>query len=245
MTELAYEAAVFDCDGLLLDTARAWARGFDAAAARAGLRLGVREQAELVGSSVASGAGLIAGWAGAPERREELADAVREELSAAIRACPPPVLPGVPALLRRLRGALPMGVASNAPADVLAVMLAGSGLLENFETVVSADRVVRPKPAPDVYLAACRELDARPENVVALEDSAAGALAAQAAGLAVVVVTASGWPALAPLPWPARNRPVLYVTAMGDPAVGQFVRSDVPPARSRPVPAPPPNGRGR
>ncbi|WP_243770179.1 HAD family hydrolase [Amycolatopsis acidicola] len=223
MSELALQAAVFDCDGLLLDTASTWARAFTVAAAAVGRRLDERQQTALVGSSVSSAAELITEWVGRPGSRAGVATILHAALRATIDECPPPVLPGVPALLDRLSGELPLGVASNAPADVLGDMLARSGLRERFGTVVSADAVARPKPAPDVYLAACRNLGVRPENVVALEDSPAGALAAQAAGLSLVVVTASDWPSFAPLPWPAR--PVLYVTTMEDPAVARLLSS--------------------
>jgi beta-phosphoglucomutase-like phosphatase (HAD superfamily) len=53
---------------------------------------------------------------------------------------------------------------------------------------VSADDVERPKPAPDVYLEACRSLGAEPADAVALEDTATGLAAARAAGMRTVGV---------------------------------------------------------
>src|SRR5918992_1346272 len=57
-----------------------------------------------------------------------------------------------------------------------------------FHAVVSAEETAAAKPAPDVYLEACRRLGAPPSESIALEDSAIGAAAAKAAGLTVVVV---------------------------------------------------------
>ena len=48
-----------------------------------------------------------------------------------------------------------------------------------------------PKPAPDVYLEACRQLGVEPAMAVALEDSAVGIAAAKAAGLTVIAVPES------------------------------------------------------
>jgi beta-phosphoglucomutase-like phosphatase (HAD superfamily) len=80
-------------------------------------------------------------------------------------------------------------VASNTPAAFTAAALGASGLpVELFSTVVCAGNGLAPKPAPDVYLAACRGLDRPPETCVAFEDSPTGAAAARAAGLRVVGV---------------------------------------------------------
>jgi beta-phosphoglucomutase-like phosphatase (HAD superfamily) len=51
---------------------------------------------------------------------------------------------------------------------------------------VSGDEVAELKPAPDVYLEACRQLGVRPADAVALEDSPTGVASARAAGLLVV-----------------------------------------------------------
>ena len=45
-----------------------------------------------------------------------------------------------------------------------------------------------PKPAPDVYLAACDALGVAPGRALAIEDSAHGVAAAKAAGLRCVAV---------------------------------------------------------
>ena len=45
---------------------------------------------------------------------------------------------------------------------------------------------LRPKPAPDGYLDACKNLEAKPENTIVLEDSNPGIAAAGAAGCYVI-----------------------------------------------------------
>ncbi|GHF33684.1 HAD superfamily hydrolase (TIGR01509 family) [Amycolatopsis bartoniae] len=213
------EAAIFDCDGLLLDTAEAWTHAFHAAAAELGFALTGAHLAALTGSSVDTGARRIAGWAGTPDRTGRARSALRSVLAASLRATPPPVLPGVAELVHRLHDRLPLAVASNAPAEILADVLTGAGLLTAFSAVISAEEAGRPKPAPDVYLSACRRLRADPRQSVALEDSFAGATAAHDAGLSLVVATRDDWPTRTPLPWPGAGRPVLYVTSLDHPAV--------------------------
>jgi beta-phosphoglucomutase-like phosphatase (HAD superfamily) len=56
-----------------------------------------------------------------------------------------------------------------------------------FACIVSGDQVARNKPAPDVYLACLQRLGIEAHEAVAIEDSPAGAAAARAAGIAVLV----------------------------------------------------------
>jgi HAD superfamily hydrolase (TIGR01509 family) len=214
-----FQAAIFDCDGLLLDSSAAWASAFDRGAKEVGGSLSDQHHRLLLGSSVDAGAARIARWAGRSGQAGSVRAHIHDALLAAVRERPPRPLPGAAALLTALRDRLPLAVASNAPADVLAAELHSSGLRPAFQAVVSADSVPRPKPAPDVYLAACAALDVDPSAAVALEDSADGATAAQQARLSLVVVTDGAWPQRRPLAWPAQRRSALYVTGLADPSV--------------------------
>jgi pseudouridine-5'-monophosphatase len=59
-----------------------------------------------------------------------------------------------------------------------------------FSAVVSGDHpeVHALKPAPDIFLAAARALNAQPARCLVIEDSPAGVLAARAAGMSVVAI---------------------------------------------------------
>jgi len=58
----------------------------------------------------------------------------------------------------------------------------------HFDVVLSGEDVAHPKPAPDLYLAACEALSAAPERAAALEDSPPGVASARAAGMFVIAV---------------------------------------------------------
>ena len=62
------------------------------------------------------------------------------------------------------------------------------GLLDRFAAVCTRDDVARVKPDPELYLLACERLGVAPERAVAIEDSANGVRAANAAGLFTVAV---------------------------------------------------------
>ncbi len=92
---------------------------------------------------------------------------------------------GVPGLLRACREqGLRTAVVSNNPEAEIRRMLAGAGLLADFEVIVGndAEGLAETKPAPDIYLIAARRLSLPPESCVAIEDSLLGAEAATRAG---------------------------------------------------------------
>ncbi len=115
---------------------------------------------------------------------DELIDLVMDE---ALKGVEP--RPGALELLERLTASgVPLAVASNSERAFLERTLQSAGLLEGgpFQTTVSAQDVGAPKPAPDIYLEACRRLGTDPAESAALEDSATGAAAASAAGMFVI-----------------------------------------------------------
>lgn len=77
-------------------------------------------------------------------------------------------------------------VASSSKTAMLRFKLEKVGLWETFGPhVYSGDLVERGKPAPDLFLYAARELEAKPSNCVVIEDSVNGVLAGRAAGMTV------------------------------------------------------------
>jgi HAD superfamily hydrolase (TIGR01509 family) len=186
-------AVVFDCDGLLIDSEVRW----EVAERRVVERHGgawlpeLREQ--MVGGSGDHTARCIAEWLGLPTSAvpdillevytgylAELADHGVEPMQ------------GAHSVVSAIAARLPVAVASNTPEETVRATLAASGLPAVFDLVVSPGDGRRPKPAPDVYLAACAALDVVPADAVAFEDSPPGVAAARAAGMFVIAVPSDG-----------------------------------------------------
>jgi HAD superfamily hydrolase (TIGR01509 family) len=90
-----------------------------------------------------------------------------------------------------------LGLASTttyANIDALLSNTLGAGALQRFAAIGAGDQVSRKKPAPDIYEHVLREMQASPDECVAIEDSALGLSAAKAAGL-YTIVTPSDWTA--------------------------------------------------
>ena len=57
-----------------------------------------------------------------------------------------------------------------------------------FDAIVCGDMVENGKPAPDIYLKACEEIDVKPENAIVCEDAQNGIIAAYRAGAKPVMI---------------------------------------------------------
>lgn len=180
-------AAIFDCDGLLIDSQRCWARAFNDAAEANGLHRDELDAADLNGVAVPEAAERLAAL-GAPVS----SSALLGFLENAFAVDPPQALAGVQCLVSRLAARMPLAVASNGPRHIVEKALADNGLLSFFSIVVSAEETEAFKPEPHVYLEACRLLAVKPSEAVAFEDSARGATAARRAGIALVGVPSVG-----------------------------------------------------
>lgn len=190
-------AVVFDCDGLLVDTETCWAVAESEVFARRGLGYGPAQNALVIGKSVTDAAREMARAFGtpddAPDIEHELLDLVPRAIADNARA-----MRGAVSIVERVRRLLPMAVASNSPRGLLDLALEQGGFSGTFPISVAADEVSAPKPAPEMYLEACRRLGVTPGQALAFEDSMTGIRAAQAAGLKVVCI-----PTLKELDYPA------------------------------------------
>jgi HAD superfamily hydrolase (TIGR01509 family) len=214
-----HEAVIFDNDGLLLDTEEAWTRAELTLFERRDRVFTMEHKRTLIGSAHREAAAKLEAMLQRPGEGEALMDELHELVMQEALAGVAP-RPGALALLRRLVAAeIQLAVASNSRRDFVERTLASAGLLHGpFATVVCVEDVPRAKPAPDIYLEACRRLRARPERSAALEDSAIGVAAAAAAGTFVI-----GVPYLPDTELPGSH---LVAPSLADPAVARALGLD-------------------
>jgi HAD superfamily hydrolase (TIGR01509 family) len=152
-----------------------------------GFSFGAEEKDLLIGRTLEAACDNMANYIGrpgtGPELHAQLLPRVEAELSAAVQS-----MPGAHQLLELLHGKVPLGVATNSPRHLLTVALRSANMEHYFEVSVAADEVSKPKPHPELYLRAFDALSAAPNTGVALEDSATGVAAAEAAGAYLITV---------------------------------------------------------
>ncbi|WP_055082750.1 HAD family hydrolase [Kocuria salsicia] len=215
-------AVVFDCDGVLMDTERAWADVQQRVAEHFGVHLDERTATDMMGLSARDVARHITREAeAAASARGERAPSLDEVLEHLLRTEEEVVsqvlepLPGAVETVRALARQVPVAVASNSTRAILDRKIAAIGLDDVLQTWVSADDVAEGKPAPDMYEQAVRRLGVAPEQALAVEDSPAGSSAAETAGMVVLG---------APHGHDEPLRSHYLVDSLADPALTQLLR---------------------
>lgn len=189
-----FRAALFDLDGVLVDTAafhyRAWRElalelGFDFPPSANEQLKGVSRQQSLeillAHGGVTASAGEKAALA---ERKNRAYVALLQTLG------PESLLPGARECLLELRRRgikLALGsVSQNA-----ALVLDRLGLAPLFDAVIDGTKIARSKPDPEVFLRGAEALGVAPADCVVFEDAAAGIEAARRAGMSAVGIGAA------------------------------------------------------
>ena len=182
-------AVVFDCDGLLLDTESVWRATQDVVVAQHRAQLLPADDDALHGSTIEAAAEIIAARAEASTDvvLADLRSAFDEELRGGVR-----LMPGALEVLAAAGPRVPLACASNSWLAALEEKLGTAGIRDRFRALQASDTVERPKPAPDMYAAAARELGIDPADCLAFEDSGTGARAARDAGMRLIAIPTPG-----------------------------------------------------
>lgn len=177
---------IFDCDGVLVDSEPIANRLIAEALSKAGLPMSGEEALERyrggkltrIKLRVEEDLGIDLGEHWVDGIYQKQFDAFRRELQ---------LIPGIVDVLDALdRAGVPYCVGSNGPLYKMRVSLGVTGLYERLESrIFSADMVLEPKPAPDLFLHAAATFDIPPEDVAVVEDSAPGVTAGVRAGMRV------------------------------------------------------------
>lgn len=181
------KAAIFDMDGLLIDSERIIMQACIAAAADIGIHYTPAEFVQLIGRAGADSTRLLIEQLGSQDAFNQVMDGLDQRLAELGHAFP--LKPGVVELLTHYQSlGIICGVASSSPMSHIQHRLASVEVLDFFTHLTSGHEVEKGKPNPDIYLLAMQKLGVTAKECIAFEDSEPGARAAIAAGLDVVVV---------------------------------------------------------
>jgi pseudouridine-5'-monophosphatase len=182
--------AIFDLDGVLLDTEPIYTVASNVVAARYGKTHDWSIKGNMIGRPALDAAKYFVEALALPIGPEEYLAARDEYLHAHLPGAG--AMPGAELFTRELHGrGIPIAVATSTGTELFGVKIgAHRPWFSIFSAIVCGDdaRVIRGKPAPDIFLVAAREIGADPETCVVFEDSPAGVAAALAAGMQVVAL---------------------------------------------------------
>jgi HAD superfamily hydrolase (TIGR01509 family) len=187
--ELMSRAAIFDMDGVLINSEPLWWRAGVEALRTVDVHLDDRLFGETLG--LRTDAALAYWyerypWAGKSLKQieQEVQDRVLGLIGDEGQA-----LPGVYALIHFLsEQRVPMGMCSSSPYQVIHAVLDRLGIRQHFQVVYSAEDEPLGKPHPGAYLSCAARLGIPAPRCMAFEDSMAGAISAKAARMKVIAV---------------------------------------------------------
>lgn len=185
-------AAIFDMDGLLIDSEPLWDKAELDVLASIGVDISRRsELPDTLGLRIDLVVELWFArqpWQG--PTREEVTNRVINHAIALIEE-KRPILPGVREAIALCKAqGLKVGLASASPLHMLERVLEMFDLRAEFDAIASAEHLPYSKPHPQVYLDAAAKLGIDPLCCVTLEDSVNGMIATKAARMRSIVVPA-------------------------------------------------------
>lgn len=180
--------AIFDMDGLLLDTERLYQESWVEMARAFGQTPDPAFPAAVSGTSGEGMREVIRRYYPAVDPCAFQAGCIAR-VDGILDEQGPPVKPGAGELLEYLstRG-VKLAVASSSGRERILSNLRAARLDHFFDAVVSGQQVERGKPEPDIFLLAAREIGCPPEDCYVFEDSVNGVRAGMAAGCVTVMV---------------------------------------------------------
>lgn len=185
-------AAIFDMDGLLIDSEPLWDRAELDVLKSIGVDITRRnELPDTLGLRIDLVVELWYSrqpWNG-PSREEVTARVIERAISLVEEERP--LLPGVVEAVKLCKALdLKVGLASASPLHMLEKVLEMFDLRQYFDAIASAEHLPYSKPHPQVYLDAAAKLGVDPLCCVTLEDSVNGMIASKAARMRSIVVPA-------------------------------------------------------
>jgi len=186
-----FRAAIFDLDGLLIDSEPLWQQAEIECFGEVGVSLTRRQAQETLGLRSDEVVCLRFdeyGWDEEAHPLEKVEERIIERVVELIETDGKP-MPGVYEALDFVQAAgLRLAVASSSRVRVIEAALQALEIADRFELTHSAELELLGKPHPGVYLTTARKLDLPPAACVAFEDSPAGLESAKEAGMACIAI---------------------------------------------------------
>ncbi|WP_417347540.1 HAD family hydrolase [Ferrimonas sp.] len=179
---MTFQAAIFDMDGLLLDTERLCMRIFKEACAVQNLPFFEDVYLSIIGRNSVGIERIFRKAYG--DDLDRLDAEWRVRYHGVVRNEPIPIKDGVVELLSWLKSkGIPTAVATSTVNDVAKRKLELAGLDKYFDALATGCEVKNGKPDPEIFLLAANRLDVNPATCLAFEDSNNGVRSAVAANM--------------------------------------------------------------
>lgn len=186
---ILYKAVVFDMDGVIFDSERAVMQCWKEVASRHNIPDIEKAILACTGTTMVRTREIMLNLYGADFPYDEYARESSAIFHSRYDGGRLPMKQGVKELLTFLKErGKKIALASSTRQQVVTDELRDAGIIEYFDRIICGDMVSCSKPAPDIFLKACEELNISPSDSYAIEDSYNGIRAAHAGGLHPIMV---------------------------------------------------------
>lgn len=183
------KAVIFDLDGVIADSMKLHFEAEKKTLLKYGISATTEELAAHTGNKAIVKFSALLKKHGVKANPEDVFKVHMDESYDHIKANVAPVS-GIIGLLKELHSVkLKLAVASGSPRVLVEYIIDKFRISKLFDVVLSADDVVKSKPAPEMFLKAAQRLKCRPEECVVIEDAPNGITAARAAGMKCLAIT--------------------------------------------------------
>lgn len=181
------QAIIFDMDGVLVDSELQHGRAALEVLAKYGIHVDISYHEQFIGSSTAKMARQVIDEFQLSVTPEQLLDELNHAKHEIHRKEGYIPLPGILQLVPLLaKSGVKLAIASSSNPHEIERVVKHLKIRKYFDHLVSSSHVEHPKPAPDTFLLALKELGVNAAEAVVVEDSTNGVRAAKAAGLTCV-----------------------------------------------------------
>lgn len=186
---ILYNAVIFDMDGVIFDSERAVMQCWKEVASRHNIPDIEKAILACTGTTMVRTREIMLNMYGADFPYDEYARESSAIFHSRYDGGRLPMKQGVKELLSFLKEhGKKIALASSTRQQVVTDELHDAGIIGYFDRIICGDMVSRSKPAPDIFLKACEELNVSPSDSYAIEDSYNGIRAAHAGGLHPIMV---------------------------------------------------------
>ena len=181
------KAVIFDMDGVMIDSEPLHARAAILALKQYNIDISIEYCSQFIGSTTLYMCQRMVSEFSLPITPEELLKANIDWKETLRSTEGYPAVPYVIDTIKDLSShGLKLFIASSSPAADIEYVMSSLHISNYFVGYVSGMQFERPKPAPDIFLAAAKLLGITPEECIVIEDSTNGVNAAYAAGMTCI-----------------------------------------------------------
>lgn len=176
------KGVIFDMDGVLVNSEPLHYKAYNMVTEEMGFPFPYEEYKQFIGSTNAKVLEYLESNYNITLSKGEISDRVNHKKKMLIETEGYEKIPGIPELVKELHeNGLKLAVASSSPLESIIRNTKTLGIDNYFDRFVTGEDVKHPKPAPDVFLKALRELGLNNEECIIIEDSENGVRAARGA----------------------------------------------------------------